>query len=171
MKYFWGLILILISGLLYWYMLVPDTDFPTPPSGAFQSSEPGDSEDLAGRRAYFTNFTREEVVGHYQDQFSFLPSLRLNYPPEEAQTIIRDLTRSTYLEEIAHPLRESIYINGFEPREPKDDIWYKGAHYEQKITVRYVQSSMFARFAIATMVLVVGAWTFLEYKLLFRING
>jgi len=70
-----------------------------------------------------------------------LPTFRLNYPPEEAQTIIRDQTRSTFLQEIVHPMRESVYINGFEPADPKDAVIIKGRHFRQKIIVRFVPSS------------------------------
>ena len=120
------------------------------------------------KRAYFTNYTREQVVAHYKNQFryqSFI--LRLNYPPEDAQTIIRDQTRSTYLEELVHPLRESLFINGFQPRVAKDDIWYKGIHYEEKITVKYVPSSVFIRTPIAVLSLLsffLVVWQYFKKK-------
>lgn len=119
------------------YILYPTTNFPKPPPYSMQSGEKADTESPF-RKAYFTNFNRAEVVAHYYAKLNYLPILRLNHPPEDAQTIIRDQTRSTYLEELAHPFRESIFINGFEPSEAKDDIWYKGKNYEQKITIRYV---------------------------------
>src|SRR3990170_2036914 len=120
---------IIISAIFLLYLALPTPDFPLPPEGALQSQEPADTETLL-RRAYFTNLTRQEVLDHYQEQFdssSFLnipvPTFRLNYPPEEAQTIIRDQTRSKFLEEIVHPMRESMFINGFEPKDPKDTIF------------------------------------------------
>lgn len=86
------------------------------------------------------------------DQSAFmnilLPTYRLNYPPEEAQTIIRDQTRSTFLEEIVHPFRESIYINGFEPKDPKDAVIIEGRHFRQKIIVRFVPSPPIVRVAV-----------------------
>ena len=94
---------------------------------------------------YFTNFSREEVVSHYKSQFDNIYTVILNYPPEDAQAIIRDQTRSTYLQELTQPFRESIFINGFEPRQDKDDIWYKGTHFEQKITIKQVESHFATR--------------------------
>lgn len=157
------IIYILFSTALLFYLALPARGFPSPPADSYQSEEPGDSEALSVRRAYFTDFNREEVIAQYKDQFSYIPFLRLNYPPEEAQTIIRDQTRSTFLEEIVHPLRESIYINGFKPRVAKDEIWYKGVHYEQKITVRYQTSSPIARISIYSALLLVLPLIFREY--------
>lgn len=145
------------------YTLLPSPKFPAPPPNAVQSTEEADSEDPL-RRAYFTNYTREQVIDHYRNQFRYQPFiLRLNYPPEDAQTIIRDQTRSTYLEELVHPLRESLFINGFVPRVAKDDIWYKGTHYEEKITVKYVVASAFVRVPIATLSVAALAFVIKEY--------
>lgn len=137
-----------ILALLVFYLSLPTPDFPDPPPGAFQSIEEADSESPF-RRAYFTDLNRQEVLEWYQNQMGV--SYRLNYPPEDAQTLIRDQTRSVYLEEIVHPLRESVYVNGFIPKEAKDDIWYKGTHYYQKITVKYSTSSLFIRVLIVTV--------------------
>lgn len=136
------------------YLLIPNPKFPNPPPDSFQSIEEADSETPL-RRAYFTNYTREQVVAHYLNQFN-KHSLRLNYPPEEAQSLIRDQTRSVYLEELVHPFRGSIYVNGFEPRFAKDDIWYKGVHYGAKITIRYAYSSLWVRLLIAVPTLALG---------------
>lgn len=152
------------------YVLLPNPSFPLAPSDAVQSNEPGDSEDLGHLRAYFTNFTREEVMNFYKSQmntssfFSLsLPTYRLNYPPEEAGTIIHDQARSTFLEEVVHPLRESVFVNGFEPKVAKDEIWYKGTHYRQKITIRFVPSNVIVRVLIVILsvggiILVVKEW-------------
>lgn len=120
------------------YLALPISSFPPPPPGAIQSFEQADTETPL-RRAYFTNLTRAEVLAHYEKYFA--NSLRLNYPPEESQTIIRDQTRSTFLEERAYPLRESIYINGFEPKMAKDVIVINGENYRQKIIIRHVPSN------------------------------
>ena len=142
MKTFLRIIIVLIYLCLFVYVIIPTPQFPNPPPDSLQSKERGDSEDLSVRRAYFTNYTREEVMKHYQKEFK---GYRLNYPPEEAATIIRDQTRSTFLEEIVHPFRESFYINGFEPKNAKDAIEIEGLPWRQKITVKYVQSSMALR--------------------------
>jgi len=149
------IIIILIFSVLFIYTLIPNPKFPNPPEGALQSKEPGDSEDLSVRRAYFTNFTREEVMKHYQNEFK---GYRLNYPPEEAATIIRDQTRSTFLEEIVHPFRESFYVNGFEPKNPKDAIEIAGLPWRQKITVKYVPSNLILR---SFVMILTGLATFL----------
>ncbi len=133
------------------YLSLPNFDFPKPLPGSLQSKEPADTETPL-RRAYFTNFTREEVLKWYESQLnksSFLnlpiSTYRLNYPPEESGAIIRDQTKSTFLEEIVHPFRESVYINGFEPKDPKDAIFIENQHWRQKIIIRYVPSSVFTR--------------------------
>lgn len=142
------------------YLLLPEPDFPTPPADAKQSFEPADSESPL-RRAYFTDFTREEVMDNYKKQFGW--GYRLNYPPEEAKTIIRDQTRSTFLEEIVHPFRESLFINGFEPKDPKDLVIIEGKLWRQKIIVRYVPSNRYLRIALALAIIIaiwvlIGQW-------------
>ena len=130
------------------YVVLPEPGFPAPPEDALRSKEPADSETPL-RRAYFTNFTREEVMAHYKKEFRW--GLTLNYPPEESRTLIRDQTRSTFLEEIVHPLRESIYINGFEPKDEKDAINIEGLPWRQKIIVRYVPSTIFVRLVVVAL--------------------
>ncbi|MGB6882190.1 MAG: hypothetical protein WBD86_02730 [Microgenomates group bacterium] len=152
--------IIIIFGLIFvFYLLLPNPAFPEPPPGALQSNESADTETSL-RRAYFTNFTREEVMLHYSKQFSKstfsvipLPTFRLNYPPEEAQTVIRDQTRSTFLEEIVHPFRESLFVNGFEPRDPKDVVFIENKVWRQKITIRLVPSKGIVRLVVATFAL------------------
>ena len=129
-------------------MVLPEPGFPAPPADALQSKEPADSESPL-RRAYFTNFTREEVMSHYKKEFKW--GLNLNYPPEESRTIIRDQTRSTFLEEIVHTLRESVFINGFEPKVEKDAINIEGLSWRQKIIVKLVPSNIFVRVAVVIL--------------------
>ena len=130
------------------YVVLPEPGFPAPPEDALRSKEPADSETPL-RRAYFTNFTREEVMAHYKKEFRW--GLTLNYPPEESRTLIRDQTRSTFLEEIIHPFREGIYINGFEPKDEKDAINIEGLPWRQKIIVRYVPSTIFVRLVVVAL--------------------
>lgn len=149
-------ILFLIFCLVFlFYLFLPNPVFPKPLPDAFQSNEPADTETPL-RRAYFTNYTREEVMEYYKNQFlksSFLgirlPTYRLNYPPEDAQTLIRDQTRSTFLEEIVHPFRESIYVNGFEPTQAKDAIFIAGRPWREKIIIKFVSSSPWVRIVVA----------------------
>ena len=170
MKRITKILFILFSTLFIFYLLLPNPSFPEPPSVALQSNEPADTEDLL-RKAYFTNYTREEVMIHYRDQFEkpvifriYLPSYRLNYPPEEANTIIRDQTRSTFLEEVVHPFRESVYVNGFKPATEKDTIIIEGKEWYQKITVRMVPSRSLVRIVIATLTLLLTILVIKEWK-------
>ncbi|OGY09566.1 MAG: hypothetical protein A2782_03415 [Candidatus Blackburnbacteria bacterium RIFCSPHIGHO2_01_FULL_43_15b] len=137
------------------YLSVPSPHFPKPPSDSVQSVEKADVENFYQRRAYFTDFSREDILKHYEQEFK-KQNLLLNisytvtYPPEDAQVLIRDQTRSVYLPEIIHPFRESLFVNVFEAKTAKDEIWYRGVHYERKITVRYVPSDPRLRVGILT---------------------
>lgn len=154
MKKLLYIIFILLLSITTSYLSIPSPSFPNPPPDSVQSLEEGDTEITSQRRAYFTNYTREEVLNHYQNQLQptifgmKLSVYRLNYPPEDAYSIIRDQTRSSYLEEVVVPLRESLFVNGFIPTEAKDIIGYRGATYYQKITVKYATSATFLRVII-----------------------
>jgi len=156
-------LLIAVSIAFLFYLFLPSPLFPELLGDSLQSDEPADTESTL-RRAYFTNYTREEVMRYYEAQFTQLdllnlsfPAYRLNYPPEEAKMLIRDQTRSTFLEEIVHPFRESVFVNGFEPKDPKDAILISGRDWRQKIIIRYVPSSALVRLilGIASIVLIV----------------
>ncbi len=147
---------ILFSLTLLFYVALPNFEFPKPPPGSVQSDEPADTETPL-RRAYFTDYTRAQVLEWYENQFrrsSFasipLPTYLLNYPPEESQTIIRDQTRSTFLQEIVHPFRETVFVNGFEPalNDDKNRIVINGTHWRQKIIIRFVPTNTVLRFVI-----------------------
>jgi hypothetical protein len=155
------LIYIIFSVALIFYVSLPNYDFPKPPPDSVQSKEPADTETSL-RRAYFTDYTRAQVLSWYEVQFkhtSFLnlamPTYLLNYPPEDSQTIIRDQTMSTFLQEIVHPFRETVYINGYEPAptDDKDRIIINGVHWRQKIIIRYVPTSLFLRLIITLLTL------------------
>ncbi|HKB88274.1 MAG TPA: hypothetical protein VKC53_01355 [Patescibacteria group bacterium] len=154
-------IYILFSLTLLFYVALPDFDFPKPVPGSLESKEPADTESPL-RRAYFTDATRSEVLNWYEEQFkhsSFhnlpLPTYLLNYPPEDSGSIIRDQTRSTFLQEIVHPMRETVFINGYEPSETdyKDRIVIEGTHFRQKIIIKFVPSSLVVRFLITLFTL------------------
>jgi hypothetical protein len=156
------LIYILFSITLLFYVALPNFDFPKPPSDSVQSNEPADTETPV-RRAYFTNFTRAEVLTWYESQLknsSFqnlpLPTYLLNYPPENSGTIIRDQTKSTFLQEIVHPFRETVFINGYEPK-PNDDtnrIVINGVHWRQKIIIRYIPTNTLLRLVISGITII-----------------
>lgn len=177
MKKFFKRCYIVFSFVFLLYLLLPSLTFPQPPLGALQSEEPGDNESPL-RRAYFTDLGREEVMHYYQAEiaksslFSVpLPTYRLNYPPEEAKTIIRDQTRSTFLEEIVHPFRESVYINGFEPKSAKDTINIAGITWRQKIIVKLVPSNMVVRVVVAVFSLITVGLLYQEWtEILLRLK-
>lgn len=150
---------VMFGILLLAYLAMPSPDFPEQLPGSYQSGEPADVETPL-RRGYYTDMTRSEVMNWYNRQFKWGPNL--NYPPEEAQTIIRDQTKSTFLEEIVHPFRESIYVNGFEPDKPEyTQIAANGRQYRQKVIVRYVPSSRALRLLVGVLSL---SLTYLLYK-------
>ncbi len=149
---------IFISILFLIYLSIPNQKFPDPLEDSVQSFEPADVETPL-RRGYYTDLSREEVMLHYKKQTNNsvifgikMPNYTLNYPPEEAQTLIRDQARSTFLEEIVHPFRESFFINGFEPKKDKDLILIDGKYWRQKVIVRHIPSNRIARVAIGLIV-------------------
>jgi hypothetical protein len=147
---------VLFSLIILSYVSLPNYNFPTPPPDSVQSKEPADMEEPL-RKAYFTNYTRNEVLSWYKAQFDYssvgkikLPTYLLNYPPEESQSIIRDQTRSTFLQEVVHPFRETVFINGYEPAtgDDKNRIVIDGTHWRQKIIIKYIPSTFILRFII-----------------------
>lgn len=163
----------LFSIVLLFYVSLPNFDFPIPPPDSVQSMEPADTETLL-RRAYFTNYNRSEVLDWYKKQFEKsnyknipLPTYLLNYPPENSGSIIRDQTRSTFLQEIVHPFRETAFVNGYEPA-PNDDtnkIIIDGVRWRQKIIIKYVPSNVGLRFVVSLLTLISIYLVYLTYKM------
>ena len=142
-------VVIAISFLVY--LIVPPLPFPKPAWDFVSSTEPADKETPL-RRGYFTNLTREQLMSHYKSEFGW--GLALNYPPEEAQTLIRDQTKSSFLQEIVHPFKESIFVNGYEPK--GNDITgfvINGKIYKQKVIVKYVPSNIYLRVTLGILAL------------------
>jgi hypothetical protein len=148
-----------LSLLMICYLLFPSPSFPSPPSGALRSNEPGDMESVY-RRAYFTNLTRSEALAYYGQRFG---GYLINYPPEEAFSLIRDQTKSSWLQEFVHPFKESLYVNGFYPTKPTEQINIDGVHYLNKLIIRYVPSSPVARLTGLTLCIICGFWLYKEY--------
>ena len=100
----------------------------------------------------------------YKRNFVGVLSFRLNYPPEEAQSLIRDQTQSNFLEEIVHFGKQSLYINGFVPTKATEQINRNGVHYTTKVTVRYIPSGYVTRLttllllSLVTLSLVKALW-------------
>jgi len=149
--------------LLAAYLALPSAEFPAPPPNSLLSQEPADTESVY-RRAYYTNYSREEIMNHYKSVFNIaMLQIRLNYPPEEAYTLIRDQTRSSWLEELVHPGRESLFVNGFYPTKPTEQININGVHYINKITVHLFPSRFPSRFTVLGLLIVSFYWLKKEY--------
>jgi hypothetical protein len=160
-----------VFGLGLIYLLWPGPEAITdiqPLPESVKSSEPGDTTQVANVAAYFSNMRRKEVTDFYHQKFTYLtifgfpiPPIKLNRPPEEAYMYIRDQQASTYLEEYVYPLRDSLYVNGFEPFNEQGkpyklgatDIQIDGVFYDTKTTLRYYGSSIIWR-----LIIYVGIW-------------
>jgi len=150
---------ILLSILFLVYLSIPTLPFPNQIPDSLQSNEPADMETPL-RRGYYTDSDRKEILDFYQKQFEIgifknIPlTYRLNYPPEDAQTLIRDQTKSSYLEEVVHPLRESVFVNGFVPKQDKDKIIVNGKKWYQKIILRQVPSNTVLRLLVGVLAII-----------------
>lgn len=155
--------IIYLAGL--YYLSLPAPVAPDL-SNAIRSDEPGDTWQHPDQKAFYTyRHTRQEILGQLQQKFSLaqgkLPFYRLNYRPEEVMVLVRDQLRSYYLEEVVHPLRESLFINVFDPTlspmiDDKDreqqKMFFNGQFFPIKVTLRPVYSSPWARFLVWTLI-------------------
>ena len=160
------------------YLLLPaKVNFPDLP-GAVKSIEPGDTIQIANVSAYYTDMARKDVVDFYFDYFSKskffnipLITYKINHPPERIREILRDTQQSTYVEEIVHPFRESVFVNGFEwnndPFTPpgsreQNILVVNGVTYQFKITIFYQPSFVWQRLVIFYLSFGVGYLLVLE---------
>ncbi len=144
------------------YLLIPGPKFPPPDlPESLKSDEPGDTVQLINVSAYFTDSEREKVIAFYQDYFSRssfldipLPVIRLNHPPEYAKQVIKDTMQTYYFEELVHPFRESLYVNGFEwerdvftapEKREKNRIFIADRIWKAKVTLRWFPSNLILR--------------------------
>ncbi len=142
------------------YLVLPSPGFPPPPAGSLVSNEPADTETIY-RQAYYSNLSRSEVMKYYADIFRSPFQFVLNHPPEDAGTLIRDQTRSSFLEEIVHPGKEVLYVNGYTPTKPEDKIVRNGQTYTSKIVIHLVPSTIATRL---TVLLLTAIAIFLLWK-------
>lgn len=157
-------IFLFFSLILLIYLLIPGpssiNDFPALPNSAKSTLE-GDTIQIPNISAYFSDNYRLFTTNFYQINYKKLllipfPPIRLNYPPEFAFVAIKDQTKSTYLEEYVYPLRDSLYVNGYEPfyenGEPK--FWGSvkadegSGIYYNKVTLRYYPSPIWVRLIV-----------------------
>jgi len=150
--------------LIFAYLLLPPPLEIPPLPESLKSTEPGDTIQIPDVSAYYTNLSRQEVLDFYQKNFSKsrflgipLPTYRLNHPPEYARQIIRDTQQSSYLEEIVHPLRESLFVNGYEwendpftppASRPQYRMVINGREFKCKVTIRPFFSNLRARIIV-----------------------
>lgn len=174
-----------LIGLVY--VLIPGPtmieQFPPLPNSTKSQLE-GDTIQNPNIAAYFADFRRDFIVNFYKQQFmemhlwrGLLPPIRINRPPEEAYRYIRDQQESTFLEEYVYPLRESFFVNGYEPlvenmiyNRPSN---YLGNHiiyreikdsperlYEAKATIRFYPTSIFTRIFIYLSIWILAVMLF-----------
>ncbi|MBM3205328.1 hypothetical protein FJZ41_00550 [Candidatus Shapirobacteria bacterium] len=163
----WLKITILVVYLLgVFYLVLPTPVIPNL-EGGLKSQEPGDTTQMPGVWAYYTNLSRREAVDFYKKAFSrswflkiTLPTYILNHPPEYARETIRATQQSNFYEEIVHPLRESLFVNGWIPKEDKvylakslkpiTEFYIDGEVYSAKITLYSVRSPIWLRLLVWT---------------------
>ncbi|MBU1000390.1 hypothetical protein KKE78_03285 [Patescibacteria group bacterium] len=154
---------LVFSAALLVYMIWPGpsniSDFMSLPHSV-KSDLAGDTVQIPNVVAYFSDNFREEVVSFYLENYqkkTRLPfgPMRLNHPPEYSWTVIKKHTDSTYFEELIYPLRDSLYVNGFEPfyQDGSPKFWGAGKFnveggFFTKATLRFYPSK------IATKILV-----------------
>lgn len=158
------LLFCIFAVLFLIYMLWPGpskiSDFMALPYSAKSKLE-GDTIQIPNVAAYFSNTFREIVGPFYSANYqrkTFLPfgPLRLNHPPEYSWTAIKKHTDSTYLEELVYPLRDSLYVNGFEPfySDGKPKFWgstkfdVAGQSFYTKTTLRFYPSTRITRILV-----------------------
>lgn len=117
---------IAFSVLLLVYMFWPGptkiADFKALPDSA-KSTRSGDTVEIPNVSGYFSNNYRDFVTSFYFNNYKGktalpFPPLRINHPPEYSWVMIFRNTDSTYLEEFVYPLRDSLFVNGFEIAHP-----------------------------------------------------
>ncbi len=151
--------------LLLIYMIMPGpgkiSDFKALPDSQ-KSTLAGDNiSQVPNVAGYFSNNYRKFVTDFYSKNYqdkTWLPfsPLRLNHPPEFSWKVIKVNTDSTYLEEFVYPLRDSIYVNGFEPfNEDKTSKYWGATKFSEngnawytKATLRFYPSNLAVRLLV-----------------------
>lgn len=129
--------------------------------GSVRSTQSGDTTEIPNVVGYFSHNFRSFVIpfykSNYQQNSHFpFPPLRLNHPPEYSWSVIKKHTETTYLEEFIYPLRDSVYINGYEIFRPDGSpIFFSvprleegGQSFPTKVTLRFYPSNILVRFLV-----------------------
>jgi len=165
------ILVIYLIGILY--LILPSSKIPDL-EPALKSIEPGDTVQIPGVSAYYTNLSRREAIAFFEKAFSHssffnlpLVTYRLNHPPEYARETIKDTLQTNFYEELIHPLRESLFISGWIPGEdevylsksikPITDFTIEGQNFTAKITLFRVESPIWARLLIWTGIILVAS--------------
>ncbi|KKS42501.1 MAG: hypothetical protein UV06_C0011G0005 [Candidatus Collierbacteria bacterium GW2011_GWA2_42_17] len=168
---------VFILGIVYLTLPTPATPEL---SHAERSNEPGDTWQNPEQKGFYTNSDRATVIGEMQSEYAIklngftIPSYRLNYRPEESFEMVRDQLDSYYLEEIVYPLRNSLFVNGWEPihsprfadRELKEIpmISFNGIPYISKVTLKPVNSPVWARLFVWTLIFPATYLVYFSFK-------
>ena len=169
----WLKILIAVVYLLgVFYLITPEPIIPNL-KGALKSTEPGDTVQMPGVWAYYTDLSRREAIDFYKEAYSRswflnlpLPTYILNHPPEYARETIKDTLKTNFYEELVHPLKESLFISGWIPKEdkvylaqhkkkPVVSFLVEGREYPAKITLYHVVSPWWARLLVWTGIMAI----------------
>ena len=118
----------------------------------------GDTVQIPNVAAYFSNNFRDFVIPFYFKNYQGVsrlpfPPLVLNHPPEYSWVVINVNTDTTYLEEFVYPLRDSLFVNGFETYRPDGTPVFWGApeltestkSWYTKTKLRYYPSNILVR--------------------------
>lgn len=164
MKFF-----VVFQILLLIYLILPGPsridDFDPLPN-SYKSWLDGDTVQVPNVAAYFSDNFRADAINFYKNIYQSklllpIPPIRLNYPPEYSFYTVKQHTDSTYLEEFIYPLRDSFFVNGFEPfLEDLSPRWWgalefktpDGAYYHTKVTLRYYPSNIFLRLILWALI-------------------
>ncbi|MDD5147107.1 MAG: hypothetical protein PHV63_00955 [Candidatus Daviesbacteria bacterium] len=156
---------LIFSVLLLVYMIWPGptkiADFKPLPSSN-KSTLAGDNiEQVSNVAGYFSDNFRPFVTSFYKSNYwqkTLLPfpPIELIHPPEYAFVTIKKHTDSTYLEELVYPLRDSLYVNGFEPfySDGSPKFWgstkfdVDGGSFYTKTTLRFYPSPIYVRILV-----------------------
>ncbi|MGB9706960.1 MAG: hypothetical protein ACPLXP_02730, partial [Microgenomates group bacterium] len=166
-KNFFKLGLIYFLGIIY--LALPGPVIPELYS-SLRSVEPGDTWQFPGIWAYYTDLSRYQVVDFFTKAYSKswlwelpLPVVKLNHPPEYCREKVRDTQWFTYCEELINPLKESLFVGGWTPKEdeyylkitkkPAADLIIEGKVYKTKVILKHTESPIWARILVWT-----GIW-------------
>jgi len=172
--------------VILWFIyliLPPPREIPALPQ-SIKSDEPGDTWQIPGISAYYTNLSRQEVIKFYQDHYSSsslfnlpLITYRLNHPPEYFRELIRQTQQVSFFEEIVHPMRESLFVSGFEwnndpftkpDSREQNRLFIKGNDYQFKVTIIQKTSNPFWRVVLMMLITAVSWWIIKEIILIIK---